>query len=82
MTTDLERLLEPGCTDSPECRCGKEMHMAHVVFVPNVTETHIRVYACAECDHQMRLTVWGNGEALDGTPAAFSESNTSPSSVT
>ena len=60
MTVDLERLLEPGCTDLPECRCGKEMHFAHVVFVPNVTETHIRVYACAECDHQMRLTVWEN----------------------
>jgi hypothetical protein len=26
MTTDFERLLELGCTDLPECRCGKEMH--------------------------------------------------------
>ena len=54
---NMERLLEPGCTDMPECRCGKEMHFAHIVFLPDDTKTHVRVYACASCDHQMRLTV-------------------------
>jgi hypothetical protein len=60
MTNDFERLLEPGCTDLPECRCGKEMHFASVVFLPNETTTHVRVYACDTCEHQMRLTVWGH----------------------
>jgi hypothetical protein len=60
MTSDFERLLEPDCTDLPECRCGKEMHFAQIVFLPNDTTTHIRVYACAACDHQLRLTVWGD----------------------
>jgi hypothetical protein len=59
MTNDFERLLEPGCTDLPECRCGKEMHFASVVFLPNETSTHVRLYACGACEHQMRLTVWG-----------------------
>jgi hypothetical protein len=77
MTTDFERLLEPGCTDLPECRCGKEMHVAHIVFVPNVTETHIRVYACAECDHQMRLTVWEAAET-NNTPVTSNESGSAP----
>ena len=30
---NLERLLEPGCADMPECRCGKEMRFAHIVVV-------------------------------------------------
>jgi hypothetical protein len=60
MTDDFERLLEPGCTDLPECRCGKEMHFASIVFLPEETTTHVRVYACGACEHQMRLTVWGH----------------------
>jgi hypothetical protein len=68
--SDFERFLVPDCTDLPECRCGKEMHFAHIVFVPNVTETHIRVYACAECDHQMRLTVWEPAETSNIPRAA------------
>jgi hypothetical protein len=57
MTNDFERLLEPGCTDLPECRCGKEMHFANIVILPDETSRHVRVYACDACKHQMRLTV-------------------------
>jgi hypothetical protein len=60
MTNNFERLLEPGSIDLPECRCGNEMHFANVVFPPNETTTHVRVYVCGACEHQMRLTVWGH----------------------
>jgi hypothetical protein len=70
---NVERLLEPGCTDMPECRCGKEMHFAHIVFLPNDTATHIRVYACASCDHQMRLTVWDASESAADVPGPVIE---------
>jgi hypothetical protein len=26
--SDFERLLVPGCTELPACRCGTEMHIA------------------------------------------------------
>jgi hypothetical protein len=55
--SDLERLLVPGCTELPACRCGKEMHLDHTLPLP--TATHIRVYRCLTCHYEMRLTVWG-----------------------
>jgi hypothetical protein len=68
---NIERLLESG-GDPPECRCGKEMHFAHVVSLPNKSTTHIRVYACASCDDQMRLTVWGSNETAAERPGFIS----------
>jgi hypothetical protein len=59
MHTDFERLLEPGCTDLPACQCGKEMRIARTSALPESTETHIRVYDCPVCHHELRLTVWG-----------------------
>lgn len=54
----IERLLEPGCTELPECRCGKEMQIASVKPLPAGSNAQIRVYSCAACQHEMRLTVW------------------------
>jgi hypothetical protein len=54
----FERLLEPNCTEMPECRCGKEMTLASIDPSPKRNDAHIRVYRCAACDHEMRLTVW------------------------
>lgn len=59
MDADFERLLVPGCTELPACRCGKEMRIARTCSVPESTETHIRVYDCPVCHHELRLTVWG-----------------------
>ena len=56
--SSIERLLVPGCTDLPECRCRKEMHLANIDPLPATKDAHIRVYRCAACDHEMRLTVW------------------------
>jgi DNA-directed RNA polymerase subunit RPC12/RpoP len=60
--SDLERLLVLGCTEMPACRCGKEMRIDRTYSDPRKTDTHIRVYKCPECGHEMRLTVWGSDE--------------------
>ena len=54
----FERLLEPGCTESPTCQCGKEMEIATIERLPEGTDAAIRVYRCKGCHREMRLTVW------------------------
>jgi len=54
----LERLLEPGSTDLPDCKCGKEMRLTH--SKPVQTDTTVRTYVCTACGHEMRLTVWSD----------------------
>ena len=54
----FERLLEPGCTESPECQCGGEMHIAAIETLPEGSDAAVRVYRCDECQREMRLTVW------------------------
>jgi hypothetical protein len=58
----FERLLAPGCTELPACRCGEEMQLASIDPLPDTADVHIRVYNCAACDHEMRLTVWADVE--------------------
>jgi hypothetical protein len=53
----FERLLVPGSTEMPDCRCGKEMHIASVIASLE-KGAEIRVYQCRACQHEMRLTVW------------------------
>jgi hypothetical protein len=48
-----ERLL------SPKCQCGKAMRLVSRRPMPQRRETHINIYHCAKCDHEMRVTVWG-----------------------
>jgi hypothetical protein len=59
MEADIERLLEPGCTELPACSCGKEMHITQSYPLSKNMETHIRVYNCPGCNRELRLTVWG-----------------------
>jgi hypothetical protein len=54
----FERLLAPGSTEGPECRCGKEMQIAGVDELANSIDAQIRIYKCQSCQHEMRLTVW------------------------
>ena len=54
----IERLLVPGCTELPACRCGEEMQIASLDRIPKRTDALIRVYKCSACRHEMRLTVW------------------------
>ena len=54
----IERLLEPGSTDLPTCRCGYEMYFASMEAVERHADCSIKVYRCGACQHELRLTVW------------------------
>jgi hypothetical protein len=54
----FERLLEPGNTELPSCLCGSDMHDA--ALERPAVDTHIRVYRCDACGHELRLTVWAS----------------------
>ena len=45
----FERLLEPGCTESPVCRCGREMEVASIERLPEGADADVRVYHCRTC---------------------------------
>ena len=55
----FERLSVPGFAEFPKCRCGSELHIASIDPLRERSDTHIRVYNCLTCQHEMRLTVWG-----------------------
>ena len=44
---------------SPACHCGQKMQLAAPRIMPTSDETHIDVFQCAACGHEMRITVWG-----------------------
>ena len=52
-----ERLLIPGSTELPECRCGEKMSIVRDEQLPERTDAQIRIYKCPACQHEMRLTV-------------------------
>ena len=54
----FERLLEPGCRESPACQCGGEMNIAAIETLPQGSDAAVRIYRCDECQREMRLTVW------------------------
>jgi hypothetical protein len=55
----LEQLTVPGISELPQCRCGKLMRVANTNPLPERIDTHVRLYDCPACHHEMRLTVWG-----------------------
>jgi hypothetical protein len=55
----LERLLEAGSTELPDCRCRAEMRL--IDTVPGQSGgSEVRVFRCPDCNHELRLTVWRN----------------------
>jgi hypothetical protein len=65
----FERLLEPGCTESPACQCGGEMQVAVIESLPEGSDAAVRVYRCSGCQREMRLTVWATHPAhANGRP--------------
>ena len=52
---------------SPACSCGKPMRLAASHAMPARDETHIDIFHCAACGHEMRVTVWGE-ERLTNSP--------------
>ena len=56
--SQFERLLVPGCTESPTCQCGEEMDVATIEMLPEGSDAAVRGYRCSGCYREMRLTVW------------------------
>jgi len=54
------------------------MHIARIISLPNEITTHIRVYECSACDHQMRLTVW---EAVETNSIPTASNKSGPPQV-
>jgi hypothetical protein len=54
----FERLLVPGSTERPTCRCGEVMEVASIEQLSEESDAAIRVYRCTACSHELRLTVW------------------------
>jgi len=54
----FERLLEPGCTESPAYHCGESMEIASIEMLPEGSDAAIQVYRCSGRGREMRLTVW------------------------
>ena len=38
----FERLLEPGCTESPACHCGGEMQIAAIEMLPQGSDAAVQ----------------------------------------
>jgi hypothetical protein len=53
----LDRVLVPGSTEVPNCRCGTEMLLIAVVPVEG-GESEVRIFRCRPCSHELRLTIW------------------------
>ena len=68
----FERLLEPGCTESPACHCGGEMQIAAIEMLPQGSDAAVRIYRCSECQRETRLTVWA-APPLQANGRVFSE---------
>src|SRR6516162_6311113 len=56
------RLLEPGSTELPVCRCAAEMNLMAILPVTG-GDTEIRIFRCPDCSHELRLTAWRNESA-------------------
>lgn len=54
----FERLLVPGSTELPECRCGSEMEVVKSVAIG--PDGELRTYRCHQCEHELRLTTWAS----------------------
>jgi hypothetical protein len=52
----LERLLEPSSEDLPNCACGNAMKLERIQAAS--ADIEIKIFRCANCERELRLTVW------------------------
>lgn len=67
----------------PLCICGNELHLSSCCADTDETiveTTHVRVYKCADCGHEMRIIVWGDESAEFATQ--FNEHKQAQKAVT
>jgi hypothetical protein len=60
----LERLIGGRMDEMPDCHCGAEMRLNG--SVKRSDETEMRLYECAVCGRELRLTVWSDTEVSTG----------------
>lgn len=53
----IERVLEPGSTETPTCICGEDMVLARVQPQPISDNAVTREFHC-RCGHILKLAVW------------------------
>jgi hypothetical protein len=61
----LERLISGRVDEMPDCQCGAEMRLNGSVKRPD--NTALRLYQCAVCGRELRLTVWSDIEVSAAT---------------
>jgi hypothetical protein len=59
---NFEKLLEPGSTDLPDCRCGEMMSLTTTAATANPV-AEVKVFRCDQCHHELRLMVWASNPA-------------------
>jgi len=57
----IERLLDPDSTELPTCQCGSEMMLKTIER--RTADSHLKIFACANCEREMRLMVWNTEPA-------------------
>jgi hypothetical protein len=62
----LERLIAGGLEESPDCQCGAEMRLRESIAVGRSPGTEMRIYGCAVCRRELRLTVWNDADVSKG----------------
>jgi len=63
----LKRLLVAGSTEKPDCYCGAEMTLAGLDINRRSPDAEIRVYGCAACGREFRITVWTESVSPDAS---------------
>jgi hypothetical protein len=58
----IDRLLEPGSTHLPDCKCGRTMELAGTK--QQADDIQLKTFRCPRCAHELRLMVW-TAEAVD-----------------
>lgn len=67
----FERLLVPGSLEMPDCPCGAEMHFSRAIQAENSAGAEVRVFECAACGHEFRITVWADAADPVGAPGGL-----------
>ena len=78
----FERFFMPACSEGPACRCGEKMQLTCINPLPATPDVHIRVYNCAACSHEMRLTVWADADSVSGSVVSDKTTSTGSQAIT
>lgn len=60
-STVIGNVASPPLSDVPNCRCGNALEQ---FSTRRCGDNEIRVFRCGNCNHELRLAVWGASEDL------------------